>query len=265
VTARGVLYEHGDPRAGHDSVVIRTVAIGDEGRRAADTPLVGELPGPAAVVALEHAGPVVSAWRSARALAPAAVPWPPTGRTPRGLDDEGWRDVEDRFAQAARTLVDGGAQRLLVRADDDGLLAQALSPLGNPEEDQAARLRRLVGVVTRVAAAGVPWGVALTVEELCPGGLDATGGIAAARACVEAGASLLIASGGSARFAPLMTRPDAATADDPWLASALWLRGRVDAPILARGPAADPGRALARANSLGLDGVVAVQPSAGGR
>ena len=104
-------------------------------------------------------------------------------------------------------------------------------------------------------------GIALTVEELCPGGLDPTDGILIAQAFEKAGAQFIIASGGTADFPALKNRRLTKTQKDSnhaWLSSACWLIGRVNIPILAQGHFEDSEEIRHRAKVCGLSGLVRV-------
>lgn len=249
------------PARGTD-LLLWTLAVREDGRRTADAPVVDDarLREAAArddvAVVLGHAGPEAGRWREARAVGPADVPAPGSQRRPRALDEQGWRDVTDAFAQAASAAREAGVRLVLLDASDDGLLASALSPLGAPDVDEDTRRRPLLQVLDAVRAAGIEAGVVLTVEELAPGGVDPSAGVETARACVRHGARLVVARAGTAWFPDLRSRPRRMGVDEPWLASALWLVDRVDVPVYAAGPLVDEARALDLATTSGLAGVV---------
>jgi len=148
---------------------------------------------------------------------------------------------------------------LVLRADDDGPLQQMMSPRTNP-----MLLEQRIEMIMDELQIGI--GVALTVEELCPGGMDATDGIAFAKAFEEAGASFLIASGGTNDFPALKhrrrtqikdERPDVLLeSPEPWLASAAWLVPHVKIPVFAQGEPDNLDNALRLAEQLGLKGIV---------
>ena len=152
------------------------------------------------------------------------------------------------------------AEDAVLSAHDDGLLAATLSPRTNPEQPLFARIERVARAVDVVKRAGKRVSVALTVEELCPGGLDPTDGVIIARELVDAGAALILAQGGTRALPALWARPNPTGGDlgDAFLASAAWLVGRVLVPVLALGPTTDLPRAGARAAARGLAGVVGV-------
>lgn len=237
------------------------VAVSPEGRRHereiddACSAQVG-VNGPACVV-LDHAGPRASSWMSERAVAATDAPDVVTGRRGRALDDAGWARITEAYAQAAARIP--GA---VLGIDEDGLLQHALSPRTGLGMDRALPL------VLAIHRACKGCDVALTVEELCPGGLDATDGITIARALVAQGARRIFASGGTDALAPLKRRVKGSDARASHhaahaaLASAAWLvNGNVDVAVIAVVPFVAPGlEDVARA--LGLAGIALAQESA---
>lgn len=245
-----------------DTLLLWTLAVREDGKRAANAAVFEpDLLRTAAtrddvVVVLGHSGPDASRWREARAVGPAAVPAPTTGRVPRALDPTGWDDVIGAFADAADACREAALKLVLVDASDDGLFASALSPLSFPNASPDVRRAPLLRAVDVVRARGLEVGVVLTVEDLAPGGIDPTAGVEAAQACEAAGATLLFARAGTAWFTDLWQRPRRMGVDEPWIASALWLQGRVHTPVYAAGPVVDEARALDIAREAGLAGVV---------
>jgi hypothetical protein len=141
--------------------------------------------------------------------------------------------------------------------DEDGELAKIASPRTSPYPDFQSRVDALL-VHLKPGQ-----GVALTVEELCPGGLDPTDGIAIAQAFEKAGAKFIIASGGTKDFPALKYRRTTQTSkaeNYPWLASAHWLIGRVNIPVYAAGPfeLPAPEELIQEAKTCGFAGLVAL-------
>jgi hypothetical protein len=169
---------------------------------------------------------------------------------PRALDEQGWQEVERSFVTGATVLRRAGIRPVLA-LDDDGLLHGCLSPLMG--DAPVARAEAIV-------AACAPCDVLVVVEDLAPGGIDATTGIALARRFASAAqATTLYATCGTIRLAPLSRRTKGAAVDERahFLASATWCVGRVDRPVVAVGHAAATDSVLlARARALGLSGVV---------
>lgn len=230
------------------------VAVSPEGRRREAAPVVGEHDAAAHVpVVLDHAGPRASSWLTDRAVGATDAPDPVTGRRPQALDDAGWQRITDAYARAAQRIP--GA---ILGIDDDGLLQCTLSPrMGLGVQRGLPRILE----IHRAAGSG---DVALTVDELCPNGIDATDGIAIARALVAQGAKRIYAGGGTDALAPLKWRVKG-TYDRPLhhaanaaLASVLWLVGRVDAEVIAVVPIDAPGL-YEKARAFGLHGVVVAE------
>ncbi len=206
-------------------------------------------------VVLDHAGPRASSWSKDRAVGATDAPDVVTGRKPVPLDDAGWQRITDAYAQAAARIP--GA---ILGIDDDGLLQSTLSPRTGLGVERG--LERVLAIHRACAAAGAV-DVALTVEELCPGGYDATDGIALARLLVAQGAKRIFASGGTDALAPLRRRVKGSDvrashhAAHAALASAAWLVGRIDAAVevIAVIPFTAQGVDDA-ARALGLKGIV---------
>ena len=238
------------------------IAVRADGRRGATAGALDDralvLPGAEPdVIVLDHAGPCAASWSADRAVGAADIAEVQTGRRPRALDDAGWRALIDAYAQAA-AVVRAAGRALALGVDDDGLLQSALSPRTGGAT-AADRLGRVLAIHRAVG----PIDAALCVEELCPGGLDATDGIEVARALVAQGARTIYASAGSRAFPPLLTREKGESVGDPALAlpSAAWLVGRVAARVVAVVPRGNRTELLPRARSLGLDDVLAREPA----
>jgi hypothetical protein len=235
------------------STLVR-LAVSPNGRRhpgqaVLDEASLAALPGDTMVV-LDHAGPAASRWATERAVAVDEVVDPASGRRARALDDQEWATLVDAFAAAARRVRAAG-HAVVVAVDGDGLLHAALSPLQSPSRPER---------VLEVLAACAPCTPLLTIEDLAPGGLDASAGVAFAVAAIEAAkAPMLIATGGTAWLLPLLERRKGRSVDQTGLAlaSAGWCVGRVAVPVVGVvRDDVDVDVALAAARRLGLAGVV---------
>lgn len=254
------------PWLGTAAVALWPVAVEPLGRSFHESPLFDDVPaeiwmaspqnGTRLVPVLAHAGPEAGTHSKERPLGPEAIVNPRHGRTPRVLDEAGWGALAQRYADAATHLRRHGADALVLSMDDDGLLATTLSPRTHPSRTPAERLSLVMQVLSSVQRTGVHLAVALTVEELCPHGLDPTDGIAIAQALDAQGVEAIVASGGTRSFAPLHRREAATIVDDPCLATAAWLVGRTRVPVWAQGPAPEPLRAHRQAQSSGMAGIV---------
>lgn len=232
------------------------VAIRADGRRQPDHATIAGVDHAAIArtIVLDHAGPAASRHASDRAIALAGTPVDAVSgrraRTPTGGEQElliaAWSDAAARARGLGHAIV--------IAVDDDGLLHRAVSPLeGAPDPD----------LVLAIIAACAPCDLRLTVEDLAPGGLDATAGLAfARRAIAVAGATRVFAGGGTAAFDPLWSRRKGQSLDRSGLglASAGWLVGRVDVPVhgVVRGDV-DVDVVTARGLALGLEGIVQVE------
>ena len=146
---------------------------------------------------------------------------------------------------------------LFLSVDEDGPLAKLASPRTSKLPDLDSR------IIALLKEFEPGQGVALTVEELCPGGLDPTDGILIAQAFEKAGAAFIIASGGTADFPALKVRKSTKTQKEPnhaWLSSACWLIGRVSIPVYAQGyfEAEFEPELIRRAKVCGLSGLVRI-------
>lgn len=233
------------------------IAVSADGRRAPTAPILdddvalrcaalGLLP------VLDHAGPAAASWSVDRPVGPAAIKESETGRLPAVLDDEGWDRVQRAFVDAAARCRAHGL-RPVIAVDDDGLLHAAISPLMSrppmPERAEA------------IVSACAPCDLLVVVEDLAPGGLDPTAGIAlCARLIHAAGATTLYATAGTVRLAPLKNRGkgNSVDVDGVFLASAAWVTGLGIAVVGVGASAAPVERLIRRARSLKLAGVVVV-------
>lgn len=248
-----------DDAARGDAVV---VAVSAAGRRAKDAVVVGadakddvveRVRQGGLIALLDHAGPAAATWSVDRPLGPAAIKESTTGRLPRVLDDDEFAGVVAEF-KAAADAVRGAGVVPVVAALPDGLLHACCSPLMclPPRQDR----------VVAVVAACAPCDVLVVVEDLAPGGLDPTAGVALAARLVEAArAQTLYATAGTVRLAPLLERDKGASVDvdGVFLSSAAWCVGRVGVPVVAVGRSAATARVLKRrANALNLAGFLVV-------
>lgn len=190
----------------------------------------------------------------------------------RFLEQVRWNDEpipvlhpEDAMLRAEE-LRSEGVQKILLCVDEDSEAIRALSPRFVSDQERHEKCEQIAERIQTLASHFEVW-VGLTVEELCPGGLDPSDGIALAQGFEKAGAKAIVASSGTRDFMPLKNRretqqknsPDALKAaqwPEPWLSTALWLVGRVQVPVYAQGPVAKPAMSLAFAKAHGLAGVI---------
>lgn len=168
-------------------------------------------------------------------------------------------------AWAARAKAQGIGLAVL-SLDNDGYWQWLLSTRHHGDWPFANRLKLALQAFGALREHIPQVGVALCVEELCPGGLDPTEGIAIAQAFEFAGASFVVASGGTADFPALKWRRPTQKKDQAethfadeneiWLASATWLAGRLSIPVFAQGPVQSHQKVRMLAQQCGLTGFV---------
>ena len=233
------------------------LAVRGDGLRQAVAPLLNDdiaarCAALGAIALLDHAGPATASWSIDRPIGPGAVKESSSGRLPQVLDDDSWLPVVAAFAAAASICRRHGL-RPVVAVDDDGLLHAAISPLmcHPPCPDRVAT----------IVKACAPCDVLVVVEDLAPGGLDPTAGIALCKRLIDdAGATTLYATAGTVRLLPLKDRGKGSSVDvdGAFLFSAAWCVG-LGLPVIAVGCSAAPAeRLLRKAKALGLAGVVVV-------
>ncbi len=201
--------------SGAGLVLTPLVAVSPEGRVSPETPLAEDLPpAPAGVVvvpSLGHAGrrgatrprrlgvdlplPPAERWPLVSASALAYAPWMPA---PAELDAEGMDRIVERFVAAARRLRRLGYRVLELDLSRGYLLASFLSPLSNRRVDEHGgdleeRLRfplRVLGAVRAEWPEDLPLGVAVSIDDLAPGGIAEDEALEAVRRLARAGADL---------------------------------------------------------------------------
>ncbi len=172
--------------------------------------------------------------------------------------------VYEKYAEAAQKA---GYQIAVLSADEDGLLHQLLSPRFHQNLSFQSRLEIMLRLIQAIQKWIPRVGVALTVEELCPGGLDATDGIEIALAMEAAGVAFILANAGTRDFPALKNRrptklkneeanlPDNQEVN---LASSLWLVGRVTIPVFAQSDRVFVDDIAGIAKECGLAGIVSM-------
>lgn len=123
-------------------------------------------------VALEDSG-----WET---LAPSAIPYKTTERSPVALDEAGIKKVTSDFKAAAQRAVKAGFDIIELHAAHGYLLHQFLSPLSNHREDDYGgsfenRIRLLLEVIEAVQSemtAGMPLFVRISATDWAEGGWD---------------------------------------------------------------------------------------------
>jgi 2,4-dienoyl-CoA reductase-like NADH-dependent reductase (Old Yellow Enzyme family) len=173
-------------------------------------------------------------------------------------------DVIEQHLKTARLLKSRGIDRAVIAADQDGLWARMLSPRFS-DWPLEKRLKPVLELFSRLSEElGEIW-VLLTIEELMPGGMDATDGVKIAQSLEQAGLTTLIAASGSKDFLPLYDRKvtkkkksqeNDFASHEPGLASALWVRHYTTLKVWALLDIDNPDCALQLAQDMGLVGII---------
>lgn len=183
---------------------------------------------------------------------------------PARLEPSVVADLIELHVVWAEKLHDMGFDRIALAADNDGAWQKMLSPRYNTAELEQ-RIEPLLELYERLKAVNHRTTVVLPVEELAPGGLDATDGIAIARELEQRGLSEIIATAGTKDFWPLydrrMTQKKRSDLDDfyshePSLASALWLIQHISLTVWCLAFFDDLAQASVLAQDLGLVGII---------
>jgi hypothetical protein len=170
----------------------------------------------------------------------------------------------NRYVSMAQQLTAHGYRRFVIAADNDGVFQRLLSPRFS-SLDLHTRMQPLMTLFSRLVEVADDVGVMLTVEELAPGGLDATDGIAIANALKERGLTEIIAKGGTRDFMPLYdrrmtkkkrTEHDDFNSNEPSMASALWLLQHTDLKVICASAIDNHESAINLAKKLGFTGLI---------
>lgn len=179
--------------------------------------------------------------------------------------EEFLRHVVEHHLSAAEKLKKRGFKRIVLAVDNDGLLMRMLSlrfsdwPLADRMKPVLEIFSRLVGLFDEV------W-VLLSIEELMPGGMDATDGVLVAQALEDLGLKTLIATSGTKDFLPLYQRKitkkkisqhEDFLSNEPGLSSALWVRQATTLKVWVLSDVDNAAQALTIARDIGLEGIIA--------
>jgi 2,4-dienoyl-CoA reductase-like NADH-dependent reductase (Old Yellow Enzyme family) len=165
---------------------------------------------------------------------------------------------------AAQCLKKAGYSRCVIGADNDGYLQKLLSPRFKTQ-DIHERMTALVAIYQEVSKVITDTWVALTIEELAPGGFDATDGISVAQKLENLGLKNLIISSGTRDFLPLYERrftkkkrPEHEDFDsrEPALSSSLWVLEHTNLAIWVLAFFQDYARAHELAKKIGVSGII---------
>ena len=168
----------------------------------------------------------------------------------------------ETWAKAAKMA---GHETIVLSIDEDCLLQQFLTPRFKIALSLSERLKIIVLILQKLQESIENVGVALTVEELCPGGLDATDGQKIAQILVQNGAALILTNAGTADFPALkLRRPtklrQQSNLETPMfeLASCLWLKDVVNIPLLFQTNREFGHETINLAKAEGIRGIISI-------
>lgn len=165
---------------------------------------------------------------------------------------------------AALRLKNSGFRTCVIAADNDGCLQKILSPRYSLD-DLTTRMQPLLAVYQDLSQIIEDTWVVLTIEELAPGGFDASDGILVAQQLELMGLKNLIITAGTRDFPPLYERrptqkkheeQEDFCSHEPGMASTLWALKHTKLTIWYLGFIHDRVHALALAKQLGLAGLI---------
>ncbi|HEV8626913.1 MAG TPA: FAD-dependent monooxygenase [Acidimicrobiia bacterium] len=129
--------------------------------------------------------------------APAALPYSPRSRRPEAMGAHAQDIVLVAHAEATTRAAEAGVDVLLLDMSDGYLLAEFLSPLSNPDDDDRSDFPLKVLDAVRAAwPADRPLAVRLVADDRFPGGLTAADGVVLARRLAGAGVDLIDVTAG---------------------------------------------------------------------
>lgn len=173
-------------------------------------------------------------------------------------------NIVDEHVAAARTLKERGFDRIVIGADEDGAWQKILSPRFSQGElvERSADLRATFEAMAELF--DDVW-LLLNVEELTPGGMDATDGVMIAQMLEAKGLKNIIATSGSKDFPPLYDRRSTEKKSDqtqdflshePDMAASLWIKQHTGLAVWALMAVNHEASAQALAREIGLAGII---------
>ena len=187
---------------------------------------------------------------------------PPQSR--QRWDSNFFLDLTKHHVEAALKLKQKGFKACVLASDNDGCLQKALSPRFSTDY-LLKRMESLCNIYEALKAVIDEVWVLLNIEELAPGGFDATDGVQVAQKLENLGLKNIIISAGTHDFLPLYdrrpTQKKSSQEEDfcsrePNLASSLWALEHTSLNVYSLSFIHDPLHALALAKALGLAGVI---------
>lgn len=148
------------------------------------------------------------------------------------FDQNFFNNIIEQHINITKRLVKSGYNKIIIAANNDSIWQKSLSPRF-VAEDLTKRMKPFLQLYDELKKIAPETIVLLNVEELAPGGMDATDGIKIAQALEKRGLKTIIASSGTKDFPILSARratkekPDqeeSFSSNHPDMACAWWLR-----------------------------------------
>lgn len=189
-----------------------------------------------------------------------------------GLSSSLWQknlldEIKDKHLHALKHCKSLGYKKAVIAADDDGFLAHMLSPRFS-DWSLEERMALLLAIFREGKEIVDELWVLLMAEELIPGGMDASDGIAIAKSLEKEGLETIIVASGTKDFMPLYERKttkkkisqeEEFSSGEPTLASSIWVRHHTNLALWALAEVDDEEEASKLAQSIGLQGIVSRQ------
>lgn len=174
-----------------------------------------------------------------------------------------YKQLIDSHVEISELLSKRGYKHIVLSADDDGVWQKSLSPR-YVKEDLKKRMQSFLLCYEALKNIIEELWVLITLEELAPGGLDATDGLAVLHELQKRGLKETVIASGTRDFLPLFNRRATQKKGDhadfcshePDLASASWAVKYSDLKVWSLAKLHDEEHAKAIANKLGLAGLI---------
>lgn len=185
---------------------------------------------------------------------------------PSQWNERFYNEIIKEHIICAQMLLSHGIKKLIIGADEDGVLQKMLAGRFTTMELDY-RMEPLLGIFSNINEIANTPIVSLTIEELAPDGLDATDGVHIAKGLEEIGLKEIVVSSGTKDFHPLYkrrstkkktTNDDDFRSNEPAMAAALWLFRRTNLSVFLRSSFDDSHCAKDLAMRLGLKGLIEI-------
>lgn len=171
-------------------------------------------------------------------VAPSAIPFDSTYKTPQALSKEGIVETIEAFREGARRAIEAGFDTVEIHGAHGYLIHQFHSPLTNHREDEYGRDPALFGeqvvkAVREVVPVDMPLIMRVSVKEYVEGGYDADYALEICRRYKDAGVDLFHVSSGGEGAIGSNGGPNAGPAYQVDLAE--YIRSGLQVPVIAVG------------------------------